>query len=228
MPVVLVVGYWYPQVYSVGGSIVSFLGVCGLTYLMAQVARHSGRALEVRLGEQVGRLLSARLLTFGNSIISAETKKRYHAFLRSNGIKMSSPEAERSDPQLAFSRARSAVDWLLLYTLPSAKRSLLFNDNVAYGFTRNLRGLKFFGVTIATLSIIANTALVVVNLSNTNALRYGILIEIVLVIMLLTWIFLVTETLVCQSSLAYAQRLFSQCEMATAGSHAGEHAPKGR
>ncbi len=97
-PVFLVVAVWVPQARSMVGVVVGLATTLGLTYFLAQLARRLGRRLERRLGDRVGRLHSARLLTFADETLALESKLRHHAFLRSNGIVTSAPEEERAAP----------------------------------------------------------------------------------------------------------------------------------
>jgi hypothetical protein len=212
IPVFLVVGVRVPEVRNAVGALVSAATACGLTYFLISLARSQGRALEQRLGERVGRLHSARLLTLEDPTLSRETKKRYHAFLAKKGLTLSALEEERADPALAFDRTRSAADWLLMHAKPDAKKTLLFEDNIAYGFMRNLRGLKGIAIGIDALMMMANGALIAASWADRPAVIGGALIEIALLVVLLLWIFFVTEAAVAQASLAYAQRLFSLCE----------------
>jgi hypothetical protein len=216
MPVFMVVGFWVPESRTMAGSVVSAATACGLTFLLAQVARNRGRTLERRLGDRVGRLHSARLLTCADRSFATETKNRYHAFLRSKNILVSTPEEEKASPGEAFDRTRAAVDWLLVHTLPNAKKSLLFEENIAYGFTRNLFGMKAIAITIVVLAMMADAAMTVVRLPDRSALVGGSIVGALLLLALAMWVFLVNEELVRDSSLAYAQRLFNQCEPAAA------------
>ena len=211
-PVFLVVAVWVPQARSMVGVVVGLATTLGLTYFLAQLARRLGRGLERRLGDRVGRLHSARLLTFADETLALESKLRHHAFLRSNGIVTSTPEEERAAPDAAFARARSAVDWLLVYTRPLAKKSLLFDDNVAYGFMRNLRALKPLALAIVSLAMIVDACLAVFHRQEPAFVVMGSAAGAALIVFLLAWLFIVTEAAVEEASLAYAQRLFSQCE----------------
>ncbi|MCA8894186.1 MAG: hypothetical protein KDA48_02925 [Amphiplicatus sp.] len=86
LPVFLTVAFWIPQARTIVGGAVSLLGACGLLYLMAQTARRFGRSVERRMEDKAGRKHSARLLTHADQTIAAETKERYHAYLRRHGI----------------------------------------------------------------------------------------------------------------------------------------------
>ncbi|WP_158809561.1 hypothetical protein [Beijerinckia sp. L45] len=216
LPIFLVVGFWVPEARTMVGAFVSAATACGLTFLLAQIARNRGRTLERRLGDRVGRLHSARLLTFADRSFAAETKNRYHTFLLSKNIRVSTADEEKASPDDAFDRARAAVDWLLVHTLPDAKKSLLFEENIAYGFARNLYGIKAIAISIAVLAMMADAAMIFIRLPDRSPAVGGSIVGALLLLALAMWVFFVNEDLVRESSLAYAQRLFSQCEPAAA------------
>lgn len=212
LPCFTVVGYWFPAARTFSGVIISLVTTCGVTYLMAQTARRRGRAIEKKLSDRAGRRHSARLLTHADLTIAADTKARYHDFLRMKGLAISTSEEESDDATKAFERARSAVDWLLEHTKPSAKSSLLFEENIAYGFHRNLLGLKPLALGIAVIALVGHIALIALHAMTETELWSGALVGVVLVALVGLWTVLVSKAAVTDASLAYAQRLFSQCE----------------
>jgi hypothetical protein len=229
LPVFAVALFWIPEARTLGGAAVSLLSICGGTYFMTRAARMRGRTVERGLGEKAGRAHSARLLTHGDTTFATQTKARYHDYLRSHGLEILSADQERSEPGAAFDRARSAVDWLLEHTRPNAKTSLLYDENIAYGFQRNLLGLKPVGIAACALTLVAHAALLWFRPLEELAMMTGVLIALALVVMLALWILFVTRSSVTEASLAYAQRLFSQCEAGSRhGSPGGEPAPAGK
>ena len=217
LPILLTVAFWIPQARTGVGTAVSLLSACGLLYFMAQTTRHFGRSVERRMGEKAGRKHSARLLTHADGTIAAETKERYHAYLRSHGLSISTPEEERSSPNTAFSRTRSAVDWLLQHTRSNAKKSLLFNENVAYGYYRNLYGMKPLAILVTVTAIAGHGALLWIHPLDETTLWIGLLLEAGLTATLLLWSITVTKASVADASLAYAQQLFNHCEATNVG-----------
>lgn len=216
LPLFVTVAFWIPLARTGSGVVVSLLSACGLLYLIAQTARRLGRAVERRMGNAAGRKHSARLLLHADATIAAETKARYHAYLQSHGLSISAPEEEQVSPDTAFSRTRSAVDWLLEHTRPNAQKTLLFNENIAYGYHRNLYGMKPVGLLIAVTAITGHGALLWVRPLDEATLWIGLLIEAGLAVTVLLWSFVVTESSVSDASLAYAQQLFNHCETTTA------------
>jgi len=95
--------------------------------------------------------------------INAPTKQRYHALLRSRGLPVSTKEEEAADPTAADGLYQSAIDWLLEQTRDTRKFSLLLNENIDYGFRRNLLGLKPIALVVSVATFFANILLLWTN-----------------------------------------------------------------
>jgi hypothetical protein len=108
---------------------------------------------------------------------------------------------------------RSAVDWLLEHTRPSAKASMLHNENIAYGFRRNLLGLKPVAIALLVVALACNAFLIVTKDDQSRMIAAGI-IELLLLLALIVWLFVIRAAFVDDASLAYAQRFLAQCENA--------------
>lgn len=214
LPALLVALFWYPGAWSIVGSVTTVASACGVLYAIALLARNRGRAAERRLDREIGRNHTAKLLTHSDHTFVIETKARYHAYLRTHDKTLSTAEEERAEPELAFRRARSAVDWLLEHTRARGGAPLLLNENVAYGFQRNLYGLKPFGVGLSLIAVVAHTLLLVLTTLEGERFWLGIAVCIPLAAFLFGWLLLVTKGAVAEASLAYAQRLLANCEPA--------------
>lgn len=213
LPIFATVAFWVPQVRTGLGATASLLSACGLLYLLSQTVRAAGRAAERRMGDKAGRKHSARLLTHADSVIAPETKARYHAYLRSHGHLISTPDEERTSPETAFSRAGSAIDWLLEHTRAEGKKTLLYGELISYGFQRNLYGMKPVALAFAVLALAVNGALLWKRPLDEAAIWTGILLEAGLVALIVWLALFVTKTSVTDASFAYAQQLFNLCEI---------------
>ncbi len=212
LPTFCVALYWYPGAWSVVSSIMAVGSACGVLYAMAQLARNRGRVVERRLERKVGRDHTAKLLTHSDDTLVAETKARYHAFLLRHDRTLSTADEEKVGPEEAFRRARSAVDWLLEYSRISAGSALLLDENISYGFQRNLLGLKPFGIALSVTALGVHGLLLALAMPTGERLWLGVAICIPLTIFLFGWVFLVTKGAVAEASVAYAQRLLAFCE----------------
>jgi hypothetical protein len=214
MPILIVVALWLPQVWTLLGGFLSFAVACGLIFYLAQVVRYLGRKVEKRLGDRVARPLSAILLSHMDTRIPSDTKARYHQYLSDHGIRVPDLDLELKDPASARQGFRSAVDWLLEHTRPAAKASMLLNENIAYGFRRNLLGLKPVAILLLFSAITANAVLVLLHHHDQDrALAAGI-VEALFLLALVAWVWIVNSAFVEDASFAYAQRFLAQCERA--------------
>ena len=215
LPLLSVVVIWFPQVWTIFGSLVALATPCGLTFLLGQLARQRGRDLEHKLGDKIGRRHSARLLSFTDETLSATTKSRYRAYLAQHGHALPSRDDEQRNPEDAADRRRSAIDWLLEHTRATAKTSMLLDENVAYGFRRNLLGLKPVAIASLVFANIGNALCLALLLSSPTLVWSGAILQAILLLALIVWVRYVSVKFVEDASLSYAQRLLAQCEPAT-------------
>ena len=211
LPLFAVIALWLPQVWTMLGGLLSLAVACGVVFYLAQIVRYLGRKTESRLGHRVGRARSAVLLSHSDTHIVTETKARYHKYLVDHGVKVPDPEIEIKDPAAAYQAFRSAVDWLLEHTRKDAAASMLLNENIAYGFRRNLLGLKATALTLLLLAIVTNAYLIVTKADQNRMLAAGV-VELLLILALIAWLYVVRPAFVEDASLAYAQRFLAQCE----------------
>lgn len=213
LPIFVVIALWLPQVWTLLGGLVSLVLACGLVYYLAQIVRYLGRQIEKKLGNRVGRLHSATLLTHSNTQIPVDTKARYHRYLNDHGITVPDRELEMRDPSAALQGFRSAVDWLLEHTRPTAKTSMLLDENIAYGFRRNLLGLKPIAIPFTVLALAINIYFIATKDDQTRITAASV-VELLLLLALIAWVMVVKPVFVEDASLAYAQRFLAQCENA--------------
>jgi hypothetical protein len=126
--------------------------VAGVSLFLAQIARDAGRRIEESLHRQWGGLPSVAMLRHRDHRIAPATKKRYHAQLTTAlGTPMPSEADEASDPAAADRTYLSASDWLRARSR-GAGFEALFEENIDYGFRRNLLGLKPWAIVSALVA----------------------------------------------------------------------------
>jgi len=110
-----------------------------LVYAFSDWARHLGKNIQQNLGsgetpEQWHR---------SNTDVPEAYKKGFRKFIAEH-LEQKAPSAaeEQKNPNKANDFYRAANAWLRERTRDTAKFSMLFNENVTYGFRRNLLGLK--------------------------------------------------------------------------------------
>lgn len=196
-------------------QLLALMGASGVAYLLANVSRMLGKAHEQRLFVKWGGTPSTQLLRHSNEFIDPHTKQRYHAFLaRKLKIEFPTREAEQESPNDADEVYRAGVKWLLGKTRDKKQFSLLFKENVSYGFHRNGFGLRWLGGLIGLISIawlvVASHAYDMeawLALPTEQKVTAGIVLAITL-----AWMAYFSELRVKQAAHAYADMLLRACD----------------
>lgn len=222
-PAVLTVSSLYGAHTSLLTSAVAILVGCGMMFWLANLARDRGKTLEPELFGAWGGKPSVQLLRHGDSRIDQVTKQRYHTALSASmHVEFPSAEREASEPAGADAVYESATKWLLASTRDTRRFALLFKENVAYGFRRNMLGVKPHGVGIALAALI--WALAASGFAWFDKLPSGLprmsdipptnLIAIAgSGFLLLMWLTGATKERVEIAAFAYAERLLAACEV---------------
>jgi hypothetical protein len=154
LPLFITIGLIYGPKVSALTNLMTVVVACGGLYLLAQISRDRGKALEDKLFAEWGGKPSTQLLRHRDPLIEAATKARYHAFL-SRKLDQALPDStqEANDPKAADDLYQSAVRWLLNHTADHERFHLLFKENISYGFRRNALGLKPIALPIAVACV---------------------------------------------------------------------------
>lgn len=210
-PLIVTIAVWCPNLYTFAASLISVATACGIMLLLADYARTLGRAVEQRFYSKWGGKPTTILFRHNDSTIDADTKNRYARFLSQHikGWTRPTSEEEIHNPAAADQRYDSAIRWLLEYTRDKKTYALVFNENITYGFRRNIYGLKPFGLIIAALSFLANAAAIYVTAS---FVPVHIGSTVVALLAVFAWLFIVSEIWVRDAADAYAVRLLAACE----------------
>jgi len=215
----------YPEFQPHGMSQWAGSGVVGIAvlWLLASWARSRGRQIQEHLKKEWGGLPTEILLRHSDPTIEALTKRRYHAALKTiaRDISFPDPPAERSDPDSADAAYRSAIR-RLVEGRRGAKFQLILDDNIAYGFWRNLLGMKGPAILIAlaVMSIIGIPELTAIATSSSDVISVVIKPHRIIGAMLdLSWLaflgFAVTSRQVWDAGKAYAERLLASLDLTT-------------
>lgn len=110
-----------------------------LLVAFADFARRLGRKVEARLGTRA----TAELWHRNDNTIDPISKDRYRAFIATKlNVTAPSAETELTAPATADAFYLSAGNWLRDHTRDARKFRILADELQAYGFRRNLLGLK--------------------------------------------------------------------------------------
>jgi hypothetical protein len=200
-------------------------GIVGiaLLYGLTHGVRALGKRAERRLILNWGELPTTRHLLWQDSTLDATTKRRYHGYLRGNGLAMPSLGDERSDAVGSREKIASAITWLRINRRGEAHK-IVHSENAAYGFRRNLYGAKPVGIAIS-LVVTGISAWPAVHLivqpsfrplvESLNVLpmdaRIGLVVSVA---SLFAWIIVVTPNWVRDAAEQYARALLETCDTA--------------
>ena len=220
LPVVFLFISLFPNAQAVWTSLSGVAVYCGCTMLMVQLGRSRGKSLEPELFRAWDGKPSVAMLRHCDTRLVQATKDRYRAFLERNvpELRFASPEQEKKCPTQADDGYESATNWLLTQTRDRERFRLIFEENINYGFRRNITGLK----PLAVLTDILVVAILLAwfsflwtseFLSTLNSMGIYAQINGILVIFhLIVFLFVVTRDWIRIPAEAYARQLLAACD----------------
>lgn len=147
------------------------LAFFAVLYLLAGISRSAGKRIERRLLAQWGGWPTTLFLRHADGRIDVVTKGRYHQVLATMcpDIVWPTVQDEAADPRSADVKYSSAIAGL------RARRRglgdvLVLRENTAYGFRRNMLGLRPVAIVIALLSVLCTGALLYVTQAHGESL----------------------------------------------------------
>ena len=215
-PIAILIFVWFPALQSLLGGVVSLACSFGIILWVSQIARDAGKRREPALFAMWGGKPSVTLLRHCDNRIDPNTKARYRDFLMAHVFKLSLPSAEEeaADPHKADEAYESVTNWLLTQTRDTKKFALLFQENISYGFRRNLWGMKPFGVTLSLLAALCSTGVIIYRCGQAG---HGTPTEVMLATafvwcLFIAWVFIVRPNWVRIPADAYARQLLAACD----------------
>jgi hypothetical protein len=207
---------WFPELRSLGGAILNIVVTLGILTLMARLSRNAGKRKEQQLFDKWNGKPTTTILRHNNSTLDSFTKKRYHEYLGKcvKGIVIPTPEEENANRDQADIVYESVTRWLREKTRDKSKFPLVFQENVHYGFCRNLWAMKRWGLSLSLIALILNIAGILIKypgklLSVTPEIGISFVVALIMVIV---WIFSVNSELVRFAAEAYGRALLASCE----------------
>jgi hypothetical protein len=191
---------------SIGTSLVGFGGA----FLLTQLARDAGKKGEKSLFEKWGGLPSVVIFRHRDTRLDAITKARYHKKLAGLVKEAKAPtiEQEQADPSAADLVYSAWSNFLRVNTRDTKKFHLLFQENVSYGYRRNIWGLRPIGITASLVSFLACGFRLCFVYQSTGKFDEAVCGACAFsAIMLLLWLFRFTDVWVRGTADAYAERL---------------------
>lgn len=220
-PIAVLIVCLYGTKYMVLSSLLSILGFSGVAYMLGSIARDAGKKTEEKLFIKWGGKPTTLMLRHSDKRIDAITKARIHQLL-SKAIDQPFPvnTEELAAPERADDFYRAGTVWLINNTRDTKAFPLVFKENVAYGFRRNMLGLKPIGIFVSLITVIwalVHSKVILItspyfSIENLSNLGPAAVTSIVVSLAILfTW-FLITEASLLRVANAYAERLLHSCD----------------
>jgi hypothetical protein len=207
---------WYPQLIDLETSVLTTFVLLILLFFLAKLARERGKKLQDKLLIEWGGFPSTTFLKHSDNSIDKYTKQRYHQYINKHvsGFQLPSKEKELSNPSFYDSCYNSVIKWLLEKTRDQKKYHLLYQDNINYGFSRNMVGIKPLGILFSILSLLTNLFSIYKEqgFSWTNYPLKAWISILISVLFISIWLLFVKKGWVKSTSEAYARTLLSCCE----------------
>ena len=215
--VIPVMGFlcWLPAFSTTQLTLVAVLSLV-LTSLFSQIGRDLGKALEPKLFEEWGGRPSVQLLRCSTKLLSKETRERYRLKLESidRNLRIPTEFEELVDPQAADSRYDSASLFLRETTRSKSAFPVVFNENVNYGFRRNLLAMKPAGILLCVAGAISSITATIVGMkgSAVDSEASSLVIAFLNAALLTWWCLRINSQWVRVAAFAYAERLLGSCD----------------
>jgi hypothetical protein len=135
-------------------SVVSGIVGCGGAFLLTQLARDAGKNREPALYKRWGGMPSIAIFRHAHSRLDSITKGRYHKQLTTlvKGTKAPTSEQEAIDPAAADQVYAAWSHFLRVRARENAKKfPRVFDENVNYGYRRNVFGLRPVGIGVTLI-----------------------------------------------------------------------------
>ena len=205
-PVVLLLAAVVPEGLKlpIGGA--AALVFAPISFFLGQVGADFGKRLEKSLWTNWGGPPTTRFLRHGNHEFNEVTRGRVHAKLRQLGLHVPTREEQEQDQCAADTHYQSCTEDLIRRTRDTRKFPLVFKGLTEYGFSRNLFGLKAFGVSLSVVGVAGSVWSTYTAWTATNELpAVSLIAGLISAGLLLAWLVWVTERTVKLSADRYAR-----------------------
>lgn len=194
---------------------IATVAVMVLFFAASNLARRFGRAKEREVFADAGGRPPNPELTHADDTFPASQKTRYRDYLATQlGLSAPSAEDERIHPDKAQEFYSQAYGYLRENTRDTEAFKLLFNENISYGYYRNLLGLKPIGILLNLISLC--TAVAIVHYQPEFArLSIGKLVALggLSALHLMYFVFAINQKAMLDASAIYARQLVLSAEI---------------
>jgi hypothetical protein len=207
-------------------SIVGVLGSLALVYALSDWARKEGKKIEPRIYNEMGGKPSVTIMFRSDDTIDQLSKDRYRTFLAGK-INQPEPTAvdEANNRTAAISFYELAGTWLRENTRDTKKFPILFNELVAYGFRRNLLGMKWPALVLNLAVVLICGGLLWYRWPSDKTMARIMVVFVVAAAHALYFLLVVDKDSVKVAARTYARQLVLSCETFLTGPTTGRKGP---
>lgn len=181
-----------------------------LMFFVSDFARGRGKKAEKKFLQSWGGWPSKTMLRHRDQNLDPVTKARYHAHCERLivGFKTPAPDEENADRAGADHWYETVTKFLLANTRDKGRFPLILEENITYGFRRNLYGLKQLALATIAISIFYLLWLNRIDLLSGSILSNKFITLIVgSIFVTALWVFVVTPAWVREAANDYARQL---------------------
>jgi len=204
------------------------VGIVVIFFLFADVARRLGKRSEKRIFASSGGRPPLRQLRHDDPTFSKVERTRYRGLLTTLiGTEAPSDRKETANAAAADAYYSMAGNWLREHTRDKSRFRILFEENVTYGFRRNLYGIKWPALGLNLVVVALCVAYFWANSYAPALVPHVAMVLVFAIIHAVLFVFVVNRQSVVNASDDYGRQLFLCLETlgeATAGVPAADEA----
>lgn len=216
IPLGLACASWFGSDNGISGALAGASMTLVLAILGAQLGRDAGKRKQQQLFAAWKGAPTTQALAYRTSDLNPHTLARCHEQLRILRPELPLPkskEAENSDWPTAETAYNSAIDFLREATRDKEKFPLIAEENMNYGYRRNLWAMKPIGITMSVVGLVACALRTVLIYKCTGGIDPTSIIAALICLSLITlWIMRFTSDWVQIAGKEYARQLLAACE----------------
>lgn len=205
---------WFPEAETWWSAVSGLLMACGVPAFIAQIGRDRGKKKEAELYQSWGGKPTTRFLRHRdapNKVVLARRHRRLQELLAD--IRIPTEQEEKENPVHADEVYEACTLFLRERARDKKGFPLLYQENVSYGFRRNLWGLKPIGIVVTLLGLAAVAVLMIVRYTQAEPLLPVAVISAASNILLVAvWLFWVNPDWVRIPAEGYAEQLLAAIE----------------
>lgn len=216
-PFVLTILAWCPQAKTILGGAMTLLISFGIMTFISIYISNLGNDLQDKYFEKWGGAPTTLLLLPNNGELDAYTKQRYFTWLNERCSNLNLPEEidGMADSETLYEKIRSAVNFMREYTRDKKTYPQVYNDNVSYGFARNIVSIKYAGLLVALVSVLANCLFIYfsyVSVESASSNAMGMVAILSSILSGVVFGLVLSERFVKRRGFRYARTLFEVCD----------------